>query len=103
VAEQTPSERRPSLTDGIVVGVANPKAWIAIGAVFASARVADTAVADAALKISLLRLMIVLIHLMWLGAGRLLMPALRTPRRARAVNIVLAGLMVMASTVTVFT
>ena len=32
----------PSLGGGLLLGVANPKAWVAIGAVFVSAAVADT-------------------------------------------------------------
>src|SRR5215472_11192896 len=34
LAEQTASDRRPSLVDGVVLGVINPKAWFAIAAVF---------------------------------------------------------------------
>ena len=97
LAEQTAADRCPSFTDGAVLGVVNPKAWIAIAAVFASARLADTAVADAALKIPLLTSMVVLIHGMSLLAGRLLMPALGNRARARAVNIALAGLLVVTS------
>jgi threonine/homoserine/homoserine lactone efflux protein len=96
LAEQTPSDRRPSFTTGMVLGIINPKAWIAIAAVFASARLAGGALADAALKIPLLTLMVVFIHLMWLVAGGLLMPALRHPGRTRATNIALAALMVVA-------
>src|SRR5262245_35639921 len=38
LAEQSATDRRPSLFDGLALGVVNPKAWIAIAAVFASAR-----------------------------------------------------------------
>jgi threonine/homoserine/homoserine lactone efflux protein len=77
--------------------VANPKAWIAIAAVFASTRLADGARADAALKVPVLALVVVLIHAGWLLAGRLLMPALRDPRRSRVVNVTLAVLLVATS------
>jgi threonine/homoserine/homoserine lactone efflux protein len=97
LAEQTAADRRPSLVDGVVLGVLNPKAWIAIAAVFASAHLASSAVADATLKIPLLAFMVVLIHALWLLAGRLLMPAMRHPTRARAVNIALAVLLVAAT------
>jgi threonine/homoserine/homoserine lactone efflux protein len=93
----TAFERRPSLADGVVLGVINPKAWIAIAAVFASARLASSAVADATLKVLLLAVMVVLIHGVWLLAGGLLMPALRNPGQARVVNIALAGLLVVAT------
>ena len=69
----------PSLAGGTLFGVANPKAWVAIAAVFASARVADTAIADEAAKIAVLGLLIVLIHVGWLLAGATLAPALREP------------------------
>jgi threonine/homoserine/homoserine lactone efflux protein len=95
--DQARTERRPRLLDGLILGVINPKAWIAISTVFASARLADTAVADAALKIALLAAVVVGIHAIWLFAGRLMMPAMRRPRLSRAVNIALAALLVAAS------
>jgi threonine/homoserine/homoserine lactone efflux protein len=98
LAEQNASDRRPTFLGGAVLGVVNPKAWIAIGAVFASGRLADTAVADALLKLPLLTSMVVVIHVMWLLAGKLLMPVVRHPRHARAVNITLAVLLVTSST-----
>lgn len=98
LAEQDASERRhPTFVAGFVLGVVNPKAWIAIGAVFASVRLADTAVADAALKLPLLVVMIVVIHVMWLLAGKLLMPVVRDPRRGRAVNLTFAAVLVVTS------
>lgn len=87
----------PTFVAGLALGVANPKAWIAIAAVFASTRLADRALADAALKVPVLALVVALIHAAWLLAGRLLMPALRDPRRSRVVNITLAVLLVAAS------
>jgi threonine/homoserine/homoserine lactone efflux protein len=45
-----------------------------------------------------LTVLIAIIHLSWLAARRLLEPVLRVPRRARAVNITLAGLLVLAMT-----
>jgi threonine/homoserine/homoserine lactone efflux protein len=100
LSEQTTSHRRPSFTSGILLGITNPKAWIAMTAVFASARLANTAVADATLKVPLIALMTVLIHGIWLLAGRLLMPWLHNARRAHAVNMALAGLLVVAGGLT---
>ncbi len=91
--------RRRSFVDGAVLGFVNPKAWIAISAVFASAQLASAAIANAVLKIAVLTCMVALIHAIWLLAGRLLMPFLRDPRRARAVNIALAGVLVVTSVV----
>jgi len=97
LSEQTGTDHHPRFLDGLVLGTINPKAWIAITAVFASAQLADTALGDAALKIPLLTVMIALIHVVWLLAGRLMMPAMRRPRLSRAINITLAVLLVAAS------
>src|SRR5438309_5606209 len=79
-----------SFAGGTLLGVANPKAWVAIAAVFASARLADTATADATLKTAVLAAMIVVICATWLLAGKSVAPLLRHPRRARVVNAALA-------------
>lgn len=86
-----------SLARGTLLGVANPKAWIALGAVFASVRVADTPTADAIAKLVVLGLLIVPILAGWLLAGATLSRALRDPRRARAVNGALAAALVGAA------
>jgi threonine/homoserine/homoserine lactone efflux protein len=87
----------PSLAGGTVLGVANPKGWVAMAAVFASARLADTAAADAAVKTAVLAVMIVLIMTVWLIAGAALAPMLRDPQRARIVNAALAAALVGAT------
>jgi threonine/homoserine/homoserine lactone efflux protein len=81
----------PSLAGGTVLGVANPKGGVAMAAVFASARLADTAATDAAAKTAVLAVMIVLIMTVWLIAGASLAPMLRDPQRARIVNAALAA------------
>ncbi len=91
----------PSLAGGTVLGVANPKGWVAIAAVFASARLGDTAFADAAAKTAVLAVMIVLIMTAWLIAGASLAPMLREPRRARIINGALALALVAATAVAV--
>jgi threonine/homoserine/homoserine lactone efflux protein len=91
----------PSLAGGTMLGVANPKAWVAIAAVFASARLADTAAADAAAKVAVLTGVIVLIMSVWLVAGASLAPVLRDPVRARVVNAVLAAALVGATALAV--
>ena len=92
----------PGLAGGALLGVANPKAWIAIAAVFASARLAGGAALDAAAKAAVLTVMIVLINTTWLAAGASLAPLLRDPRRARRVNGALAAVLVAAAAMTVF-
>jgi threonine/homoserine/homoserine lactone efflux protein len=91
----------PSFAGGALLGVANPKAWVAIAAVFASARLAGGTAADAAAKIVLLSGMIVLINAAWLVAGASLAPFLRDPGRARVVNVVLAAALVGAAALAV--
>lgn len=95
--EQIAATHAPSLAGGMLLGMANPKAWIAIAAVFASTRLADVATLDAASKIGLLTVMIVLICGTWLVAGTSLAPLLRDPRRARVVNVGLAISVIVAT------
>jgi threonine/homoserine/homoserine lactone efflux protein len=98
LSESNPgSGRASSLAGGTLLGVANPKAWVAIAAVFAGARLADAAATDAAAKVAVLTVMIVVINSTWLVAGTSLAPLLRDPRRARAVNVALAVLLVVAT------
>jgi threonine/homoserine/homoserine lactone efflux protein len=91
------SAAAPSLAGGVLLGVANPKAWVAIAATFASARLADPASADAAAKVLLLSGVAVLIMAAWLVVGASFAPALRDPARARVVNLVLAAALVGAT------
>ena len=72
---------------------------MAIAAVFASVRLAGGAAADAASKVAVLSVMIVLINATWLVAGASLTPLLRDPRRSRIVNVSLALLLVAATAV----
>jgi threonine/homoserine/homoserine lactone efflux protein len=101
LAGRTPAADAPSLAGGTLLGIANPKAWVAIAAVFASARLADPTATDAAAKVAVLTAMIVLINGAWLLAGASLAPVLRDPRRARIVNVVLAAALVGATALAV--
>jgi threonine/homoserine/homoserine lactone efflux protein len=97
LAASTDGASAPALAGGALLGVANPKAWVAIAAVFASARLASGAAEDAAAKVAVLALMIVVINATWLVAGASLAPLLRDPRRARTVNVSLAVVLVAAT------
>jgi threonine/homoserine/homoserine lactone efflux protein len=97
LSAQRAAAEAPSLAGGTVLGVANPKGWVAMAAVFASARLADTAATDAAAKTAVLAVMIVLIMTVWLIAGVSLAPILRDPQRARIVNAALAAALVGAT------
>lgn len=97
LAEQPPAAGVPSLLGGAFLGIANPKAWIAIAAVFAGARLSPGAGADAAGKLVLLTAMIVVIHVGWLLVGASIAPLLRSRRWSRAVNGTLAAALVLAT------
>ena len=101
LSEQTKPVEAPSLAGGAVLGVANPKAWVGIGAVFTSANLAGDAATDAAAKVAVLTAMIALIMPAWLVAGSSLAPLLREPRRARVVNAALALVLVGATALTI--
>jgi threonine/homoserine/homoserine lactone efflux protein len=86
----------PAFGGGFLLAIANPKAYLAIGAVFAGNSIfRDAAVPDAAAKLALLTLMIVVIHLGWLGIGVTLSHALRHPVGARLLNLALAASLVV--------
>jgi threonine/homoserine/homoserine lactone efflux protein len=97
LSDQTAAMDAPSLAGGAFLGVANPKSWVAIAAVFTSARLADDAATDAAAKIAVLTAMIIMICATWLAAGTALAPMLREPHRARVVNGALAAGLVGAT------
>ena len=101
LSRETGASEAPSLAGGALLGVANPKAWVAIVAVFASVELADAAVADAAAKTVVLTAMIVVINSAWLAAGASLAPLLRDPRRSRVVNVTLAVALVAATALAV--
>src|SRR5438034_984713 len=85
----------------LVLGSANPMAWVAIAAVFGSSHLADAAATDAASKIGVLTTMLVVICGTGLVAGASIAPLLREPRRARIVNVTLAMALVGATALAV--
>ena len=90
LAKDTENVTAPSFAGGLLLAIANPKAWVAIAAVFAGSTV------DPLIKIAVLVGMIVLIHAAWLLAGASLSRLFYDPRRARIANIVFA-LVLMAT------
>jgi threonine/homoserine/homoserine lactone efflux protein len=91
----------PSLRGGTLLGVANPKAWVAIGAVYASAHLSRHTGADAIAKVAILTTMIVVINGTWLLVGASVAPLLRRPRAARVVNVALAAALIAATALAV--
>jgi threonine/homoserine/homoserine lactone efflux protein len=101
LSEPAAASNALSFAGGALLGVANPKGWIAMAAVFASARLAGPAAADAAAKFAVLTAMIVVICTTWLVAGTTVAPLLRDRRRARVVNAILAVAVVGATALAV--
>ncbi|HEY8612353.1 MAG TPA: LysE family translocator [Roseomonas sp.] len=93
--QQDPAAPAPSLLGGLLLAVANPKAYVAIAAVFASSRLEGLLPAtEALIETAVLAVMIVLIHIGWLLAGASLSRVLRDPWASRIVNLALAGILV---------
>jgi threonine/homoserine/homoserine lactone efflux protein len=101
LGDQTGTATTPSIVGGTVLGVANPKAWVAIAAAFASARLADTATTDAAAKLAVLVVVMVLVLAGWLVVGAVFASVVRDPGRARVVNLVLAAALVVTTALAV--
>src|SRR2546429_7109612 len=97
VSEPTAALSTFTVAGGTFLGIANPKAWVAIAAVFASGHLADDTATDAAAKITVLTAMIVAICAIWLFAGTSIAPLLRDPRRARVINAAVAVALVRAT------
>ena len=92
----------PSWPGGLLLGVANPKAWIALAAVFATARAVGTGVPATGARVGVVAIMVCAASAVWLLAGRAVAPLFSAPRRARVVNICLAGALVAATAFSVF-
>ena len=97
LASLDPARVPPSLWGGFVLGIANPKAYVAIAAVFAANRVTVEPTTDAVAKTAVLVAMIVVIHVVWLLAGTVLARLLTNPTIGRIANIGLAAAMLLAS------
>ena len=84
----------PTLYGGLFLGLANPKAYAAIGAVFSSVALADHVWLDGAAKVVTLTGVILVVNSTWLVLGAALSRALRAPRTGRAINLGFAILLV---------
>ncbi|MDF1736486.1 MAG: LysE family translocator [Minwuia sp.] len=89
--------KRPSLTAGFLLAIANPKAFAAIGAVFSGHQlVTGDVLTDSLVKIVALTPLIAIINCAWLAFGSLIASALRDPRLSRMANICFAILLVIS-------
>ncbi|PAP96166.1 LysE family translocator [Mesorhizobium wenxiniae] len=82
----------PTFLGGLLLAVANPKAYVAIAAVFAGTSSAGEL--DASLKLAVLAPMIVAIHALWLLAGAAFARFLRKPLVSRIINLTFAATLV---------
>ena len=85
----------PSFAGAFLLAVANPKAYLAIAAVFAGSTL------EAPAKIAILTVMIVVIHVCWLLAGASLSRFFYDPVHSRVANAIFAATLV-ATTVFIF-
>ena len=93
LAERTSTATRPDFLGGFMLAVANPKAYVAIAAVFAGAS-AGTGQPGTATKLMVLAMMIAAIHLAWLVAGTVFARFLRNPLASRIINLIFAVVLV---------
>ncbi|CEJ13746.1 Cysteine/O-acetylserine efflux protein [bacterium YEK0313] len=94
LSDESRAGAAPSLVGGLLLAVANPKAYVAIAAVYAGTRLAGMPpLAEAGVKIAVLTAMIVVIHVVWLVAGASFARLLRHPVAARVINIAFALLL----------
>lgn len=96
LAKRASTASKPYFLGGVLLAVANPKAYVAIGAVLAGA----SSQADApglSVRLTVLSAMIVAIHVAWLFAGAIFARFLRHPPTARIINLVFAATLVLTT------
>jgi threonine/homoserine/homoserine lactone efflux protein len=92
VAARTDGAARLTFLGGFLLAIANPKAYVAIAAVFAGTPDLDTR-----LRLAVLAAMIVAIHVLWLLAGAAFAGFLRRPRASRIINLIFAATLVLTT------
>ncbi|WP_193186791.1 LysE family translocator [Nisaea sediminum] len=89
--------KAPGFVPAFALAIANPKAFAAIGAVFASQTVfPGDALTDALAKIAALVLVILVVNTSWLAFGSLFARLLSDPRLGRAANIAFAAMLLLS-------
>lgn len=89
------SEHTPAFVPGFSLAIANPKAFAAIGAVYAGhTLVADNLTADTLSKLVALALVIVIVNTVWLAFGAIFSRMLTNPAIGRAANVLFAIMLV---------
>ncbi len=89
--------QRPSFLNGLLLAVSNPKAFAAIGAVFASRQIlTDSDLLDAGVKVLALSMVVVAVNVGWLAFGTGLSSILTHPTASRIANLTFAGLLLLS-------
>jgi threonine/homoserine/homoserine lactone efflux protein len=95
LADKT-NEPSPGMLPGLFLALANPKAYLAIGAVYSTAVLKPSnVVSDAILKCLILSAVIIVIHALWAIAGSALTAILHNPKASRIANLSLAAALVL--------
>ena len=97
LAQDVKNEAAPSMMGGLLLAIANPKAFAAIGAVYASVVIVpEQPTLDATAKLASLFAVIVIVNTSWLVLGAFLARVLRHPRTGRVINLLFATLLVLS-------
>ena len=97
LSQDVKNETAPSMIGGLLLAIANPKAFAAIGAVYASVVIMpEQPTLDAFAKLAALFAVIIMVNTSWLVLGAYLAGALRHPRTGRAINLLFAILLVLS-------
>ena len=89
--------RVPSFFGGFVLAIANPKAYAAIGAVYASSLIEAGEDIDAEVaKVLVLSGIAIAVNAAWLALGATISGILRDPAKARVTNLVFAFLLLVS-------
>jgi threonine/homoserine/homoserine lactone efflux protein len=95
-----PQAQAPRFVGGFLLAVANPKAYLAIAAVFTGTTLAvGSRLTETMIKTAVLSGMIILIHVAWLVAGSSFARLLHRPAISRVVNLLFAAIL-LATTIT---
>lgn len=91
------SEHAPAFLPGFSLAIANPKAFAAIGAVYAGhTLVADDLAVNSICKLAALALVIVVVNTAWLAFGAFFSRMLTNPAIGRAANVLFAIMLVVS-------
>ena len=103
LAARTAEASHPTWPAGFFLAAANPKAYVAIAAVFAGAASKQSG-AELGLwtRLTVLAVMIVVIHVLWLLAGTVFARFLRRPVTSRIINLIFAATLVLTTALAVF-